>query len=475
MMDTDQSLLRQFVENGDQAALAEFVHQHMDLVYSAALRRTQGDAHAAADVAQLVFIQLARHARRLASHPALTAWLHTATRNAALTQMKADLRRRIRETSALDPATAPEAPADWSQLQPIIDEALDALSQTDRSAILLRFFQHATFREIAAHLQMSEDAARMRTDRALLKLRHQLEKRGVASTTAALGLVLTQQAVLATPVPIATSVVAQACATTPSALGVFGFLTMSKTASTALSGALAASITAGAWVFTAPGVNATELAALRAENEILLKATGPNSTRNDLELIASKSADRAKHLVSNLSHAHEVKAARVSVSTTGNPLKGPATEDRTQHRNRGIATLRDAVFTFAWASDTADVDALANMIWMDPNVREKALRVMAKQPPSLVALYPTPERFYAFITAAVCLQAPPPKADLIEAMYDKVQPQELSPGRIKFPNRHEYQQTEQGWKWVFPEVGLESWLHVLNDSVLTAPSKGNEP
>ncbi len=468
-MTTDQSLLRQFAEEGNQEALAEFVRSHMNLVYSAALRRTGGNAHAAADVAQQIFILLARHARRLCEHPALTAWLHAATRNAALTHMQADSRRRLREAAALDPALRTEPTADWTALQPIIDDALDSLHERDRTAVLLRFFQQASYREIAGQLNVGEDAARMRTDRALQKLRKQLEKRGVPSLPKALGEVLAQHAVIATPSSVAAMLISDACATTPQALGLFGFLAMSKITSTVLSGVIAALVTAGVWVVTAPGVNATELAALRAENENLRLSTGTPTTTAASANGSVPAEERAKRLIANLALVHEKKAD----PDRGHATNATAPSDPTRHHNQGIATLRDAVFTFAWATDTADVDALAAMIWMDPMVREKALRIMANQPSSLVALYPTPERFYAFITAAVCLQAPPPQADIIAALYEKNQPKELSPGRVQFPNLHEYQQTEYGWKWVFPEVGLERWLHVLNESVLTAPPKAD--
>ena len=62
-MNDDATLLRRFVEQDSEAAFTELVQRHLDLVYGAALRRTGGDAHAAADVAQQVFAALARQAR----------------------------------------------------------------------------------------------------------------------------------------------------------------------------------------------------------------------------------------------------------------------------------------------------------------------------------------------------------------------------------------------------------------------------
>jgi DNA-directed RNA polymerase specialized sigma24 family protein len=76
MNETDAALLRRYAE-GSETAFTELVHRHVDLVYGAALRRTGGDAHRAADVAQQVFTTLAREARKLARHPVLGAWLHS--------------------------------------------------------------------------------------------------------------------------------------------------------------------------------------------------------------------------------------------------------------------------------------------------------------------------------------------------------------------------------------------------------------
>src|SRR5205085_3224508 len=56
-----------------------------------------------------------------------------------------------------------------------------------------------TLADVGVRVGLSENSARMRVDRALDKLRTGLSRRGVTSTAAALGLILTQQAVLAAP------------------------------------------------------------------------------------------------------------------------------------------------------------------------------------------------------------------------------------------------------------------------------------
>ena len=175
-------MLRRYAEEGSQPDFTEVVRRHVDLVYGAALRRTGGDPHRAAEVAQQVFTALARDARKLSRHPMLPAWLHTATRNAALNLMISEQRRLARETAALaleSAGAAGRADPEWSRLQPLLDGAIDELPETDRTAVILRFLEHRPFAEIGAALKVSEDAARVRTDRALDKLRAALARHGI--------------------------------------------------------------------------------------------------------------------------------------------------------------------------------------------------------------------------------------------------------------------------------------------------------
>ena len=190
-MNDDAVLLRRYAEEGAEDAFTELVNRHVDLVFGAAMRRTGGDTHLAADVAQQVFIKLAREARKLSRHTVLAAWLHTATRNAALNLMISEQRRRTRENVALtlEPQSAATEP-EWERVRPVLDAAIDELPEDDRAAIALRFLQRRTFTAVGAALQISEDAARMRTDRALEKLRVALSKRGITSPAAALGVIM---------------------------------------------------------------------------------------------------------------------------------------------------------------------------------------------------------------------------------------------------------------------------------------------
>ena len=53
----DGELLRRYAETNSESAFTELVERHLPLVYSAALRQVNGDAHLAQDVAQTVFAE----------------------------------------------------------------------------------------------------------------------------------------------------------------------------------------------------------------------------------------------------------------------------------------------------------------------------------------------------------------------------------------------------------------------------------
>ena len=219
----DRTLLRSYALHRDQAAFAELVRRHADLVYSAA-RRQVGDHHRAQEVTQSVFLALARKAGALADHPALAAWLFHSTRLSSTKLRETERRRVVREDRAArvsdetavadvrnlrDTAAGPaERAGEWDRIAPGLDEALAGLREKDRAAVVLRFLQQRSYADIAAALGMGEGAARMRTERALEKLRAALVRRGVRSTAEALGMALGAHGVMAAPTGTGTSVLA---------------------------------------------------------------------------------------------------------------------------------------------------------------------------------------------------------------------------------------------------------------------------
>ncbi|MBI5771986.1 MAG: sigma-70 family RNA polymerase sigma factor [Verrucomicrobia bacterium] len=211
----DAELLRRYVEEKSEDAFAALVQRHLGLVYACALRRVGGDSQLAEDVAQQVFTDVARRASVLSRRPVLAGWLFTSARFAASKAMRTARRRLEREQEAqimekLSHDTT--AQIDWERARPVLDDAIGDLNESDREAILLRYFEGCDFSGIGTKLNLSDNAARMRVERALEKLRARLERRGITSTAAALATVLAHQTAVAMPAGLATSVTGAALA-----------------------------------------------------------------------------------------------------------------------------------------------------------------------------------------------------------------------------------------------------------------------
>jgi len=212
----DVDLLSRYTRDRSQVAFGELVRRHLNLVYNCAQWRVGGDAHLAKDVAQQVFVALARQADSLGPTVVLPAWLFTCTRNAAAQVVRTERRRRIREEQAqLMNATAsdPSPEPDWGNLRPVLQDSMDELGERDREAVVLRFFEGRSFSEVGAQLRLTENAARMRVERALDKLHGLLARRGIQSTSAAVALALSGHVMsAAAPVGLAATVTSAALA-----------------------------------------------------------------------------------------------------------------------------------------------------------------------------------------------------------------------------------------------------------------------
>jgi RNA polymerase sigma factor (sigma-70 family) len=166
----DWDLLRKWVTDGAQDAFTEIVNRHINFVYASARRRLRDD-DAAEDVTQAVFLLLSQRADTLRRRESLPAWLFTAVRYTTANVMKMQRRRNHHEYLATigKPTTATtDGPIVDSRL---LDASIDKLPNSDRSAILLRFFQGKSLAEVAAAMGIGKDAAEKRVSRAVGRLR----------------------------------------------------------------------------------------------------------------------------------------------------------------------------------------------------------------------------------------------------------------------------------------------------------------
>jgi RNA polymerase sigma factor (sigma-70 family) len=397
-MEDDTELLRRYARDRSEPAFAELVGRRLNLVYSAARRQVGGDAQLAEEVTQAVFTDLARDSARLSQHPVLSGWLYRTTRFKAIDAARAKQRRQTREqeTQAMDFASSvPETAADWTRLRPLIDEVAAELSDRDRDAVLLRFFEGRPFAEIGSQLQLTENAARMRVDRALDRLRGLLARRGFTSTAAALAAVLTEQAVTGAPAGLAVRIAGSAV--TAGSAGSASWAIFQLMSATKLKiGIIGALILGGAATLV-----------VRHQALVQLRADDARLANQDTEITRLRAEnDRLRRTAAAAEPASAVPAAASGPSRAAAAPRGGQRVPLAAGlipmgslKNVGRGTPRAAFQTQLWAAHSGEVDLTASAITFGPAGRAKLEALLAKLPDDFRATYDTPEKVMAFALA----------------------------------------------------------------------------
>ncbi|MDB6134704.1 MAG: hypothetical protein JWM59_2947 [Verrucomicrobiales bacterium] len=226
---TDQSdldLLRQWADGGSETAFRAVVERYAGLVFGVALRRT-GDRPLAEEAVQNVFADLARKAPALAgTRRPLAAWLHRCAVYESVTLLRREIRHREKmRRFAETPPAAESAPDPWPAVGPLLDEAINDLSDADRRVLLLHWFERRTFASIAELTGDTAAAVQRRGSRAIEKLASLLRRRGVVIPMTVLSAGLASQLSQAAPPGLAPAVAAHLISSLPAATGAAGFPT----------------------------------------------------------------------------------------------------------------------------------------------------------------------------------------------------------------------------------------------------------
>jgi RNA polymerase sigma factor (sigma-70 family) len=307
-MTSDSDLLRLFARKNSQDAFTEIVRRHVNLVYSAALRQVRSP-QLAEEVAQSVFADLARDAGKVSGtgfQPinSLTPWLYAVTRRTAIDAIRKESRRQLREQIAVEMTNMNATSADWTQIEPLLDDAMAALDETDRSAILLRYFESKTLREVGESLKISDDAAQKRVSRAVERLREFFTKRNVTVGAGGLAVLISANAVQAAPIGLAATISAAAVlagtavhtSTVIAATKAIAMTTLQKTFVTA---ALTAAV--GTGIF-----EAHQAAQLREQNQTLQQQQTPLAEQ--IQQLQTNFADATNRLAGLLVENSQLKS-----------------------------------------------------------------------------------------------------------------------------------------------------------------------
>lgn len=276
------------------------------------------ERHLAEDVTQGVFVALAQNARQLTVRPVLAGWLHRTAQNLAANVVRTDVRRRVREqeAAAMNELIATESDEVWESIGPQLDAALGELNESDRDALMLRYFQRKSAREIAEILGVSDEAAQKRVNRAVERLREAFNKRGLAVGASGLAVVISAHAVQAAPAGLAATV-SSAAIFAGTAAASSTIVTVSKTlAMTTLQKTLIAGTVAAAVSF---GIFESHQAAQLREKAKLQLASAKASSSSDasatlrarIELLETQNAELTQALAQANAAVAKLEASRL--------------------------------------------------------------------------------------------------------------------------------------------------------------------
>jgi RNA polymerase sigma factor (sigma-70 family) len=405
-MVSSEHLLRRYTEQCSDEAFGELVQRHVNLVYSAALRQVAGDAALAADIVQDVFADFARKARRIPEGTLVAGWLYRHTRFTAAKAVRSEFRRRAREKEAFEMSAHVDSEDNWVKVAPVVDEAISLLSDADRDAVLLRFFEGCDLRTVGAALGTTEDAAQKRISRALEKLRVLLTRRGVALSATSLASLLSANGIVGAPVGMAVAVTGSAltCAGTAAAsLWVAKLLFMGNLKIASIGAVVIAGIA------TPLALQYRTISKLHAENGALRVAlenaaqqtTGPTTNNAQLtdpdrvELMRLRGeAARWRTQQQELARLQE-QNKRLQSRT---PAQGgaqppaeptpPAMEDylpRDRWADIGYATPQAALQTLGWAIGSGNVQRFKESVLITDAARQHLTDLLAGMHPNALA------------------------------------------------------------------------------------------
>ncbi len=182
-MTTDEVLLNRYTKTGDPAAFRELVDRYSGMVYHIGLRVT-GDQHVAEDVCQECFLELARKARTVRENVA--GWLHALATSRSLNVVRSRKRTTHREHAVARNAVADTESSEWRELQPLIDRALNGLSDDLRLPIILHYLRGESQQQVAERLGIDQATVSRRLQRGVEQLRSRLGRFGVMTTVVAM-------------------------------------------------------------------------------------------------------------------------------------------------------------------------------------------------------------------------------------------------------------------------------------------------
>jgi RNA polymerase sigma-70 factor (ECF subfamily) len=171
------------VRGGRTAALATLFERHHARLYGYCLRMT-GNRSTAEDVVQEVFMKMLKYKATFKDDSEFVPWMFGIGRNACLAQLRRAANDHVPEGNRGEIASDAE-PAERSDdgESELVRRALLRLPAERREVLVLSRYEYKTYDEIAAVLECSVGAVKVRVHRAMKQLREiYLDMAGEVST-----------------------------------------------------------------------------------------------------------------------------------------------------------------------------------------------------------------------------------------------------------------------------------------------------
>ncbi len=173
------------VKEGDIIAFEELVEIHQGSVIGT-VAKMLGSANEAEDIAQQVFVRIWKSAHRYEPQAKFTTWMFTITRNLVFNEVRRRQRKptvsveeREEESHQVveDHATIrPDEEVLHSELEKAVDDAIQALPEKQRMAVILRRYEEMPYEDIGKVLKLSVPAVKSLLFRARTQLKLNLQK-----------------------------------------------------------------------------------------------------------------------------------------------------------------------------------------------------------------------------------------------------------------------------------------------------------
>ena len=399
----------------------------------------------------------------------------------------------------------------WRQVRPALDEAMHELGETDRAAVVLRFFEGRDLSEIGQTLGLRENAARMRVDRALEKLRGLLAKRGITSTASGLAAALAAGAVMPAPSALAAAVTASAVAsvaTTSALTTTIQIIAMNKATVGVISVLLAASAGIPLW-------QQSRLKQLQSQNEALqAQVQKISSLQKEIEQLQQKQAALSPPAPMGDKNQAELLRLRGQVGTLRQqtaegqkaqnrlneierdnaPKPGPAGGGYNYNQallskspeipmlpasswtNQGFATPVSAIQTLNWALQNQDTNAFASAMMWDAQVMARAGALFAALPQSVQERYGSLD---GLVFDWAVGQSPPTDSYRVLSQTEQgpddmtlVEQHQYVDGQVRENSVHYHRDESGSWRQVIPAEEMPKLEAMINDLAGAPPAGG---